>query len=283
MSISIVTACMDREVNFQEAVINWVNLNVSEIIIIDWSSKLDIREQINKLVCNDKRVKVIRVEGKKRWVLTHAYNLGFKFARSEFILKLDCDHILEKNKFQQIKLMENCLYRFNHFTSNSGINGAFLICSKLLRTVNYFDERIVTYGFDETDLFRRASEHAKCVFQLDDGMVTHLEHTAGSRTINQSINLETSIAKSLGINTHEFMTICNECESASRPPWGQHNQSMWAVQRSDTDFQFDEITTNDDANDINDLRVVVLSLAISKAYQILNRKNLHRLTKSKIL
>ena len=106
MPISIVTACMDREVNLLKVVNNWVNLNVNEIIIIDWSSKLDIEEQINKRIGKDKRVKVIRVEGKKRWVLTHAFNLGFKFAKSEFILKLDCDHIVERANSSGLNLWE---------------------------------------------------------------------------------------------------------------------------------------------------------------------------------
>ena len=46
MPISIVTACMDREVNLLKVVNNWVNLNVNEIIIIDWSSKLDIEGKL---------------------------------------------------------------------------------------------------------------------------------------------------------------------------------------------------------------------------------------------
>ena len=259
---------MDRHENLLKVLPNWLELEVNEIIIVDWSSRVAIKELISTKIEADKRIKVIRVDGEKEWILTHAYNLGFKHSKSRFIVKLDCDHIISSEIFKSIDLKEYELYRFNHFTQDSGINGAFIICSKLLNRVNSFDERIVTYGFDETDLFRRASEHAKVVIQLDEGFVSHLIHNKNARTINQSNRLEKIIARKLCINLHEFMVIYNECAASSRIPWGPSHQSRWRVLEDGTNIVFEEKNDSSYAKSYHHLHIAILFASISKACQI---------------
>lgn len=267
MSIGIVTACMDRHENLLKVLPNWLELEVNEIIIVDWSSRVAIKELISTKIAADKRIKVIRVDGEKEWILTHAYNLGFKYSKSRFIAKLDCDHIVSSEIFKSIALKEYELYRFNHFTQDSGINGAFIICSKLLNRVNSFDERIVTYGFDETDLFRRASEHAKVVIQLEERFVCHLIHDKNARTINQSNRFERIIAQKLCIDLHEFMVIYNECATSSRIPWGPSHQSRWRLLEDGTNIVFEENTDSSYAKSHHH-NIVILFASVSKACQI---------------
>ena len=38
-----------------------------------------------------------------------------------------------------------------------------LCCSELLKSVGYFDERITTYGWDDSDLYLRLSDYQKKV------------------------------------------------------------------------------------------------------------------------
>ena len=67
--ISIVSCCMNRNENLRKALMTWLQLDVDEIVIVDWSSKEPVEETIKDLM--DHRVKIIRVEGESKWVLTY--------------------------------------------------------------------------------------------------------------------------------------------------------------------------------------------------------------------
>lgn len=105
--IGIVTACMNRKNMLNVSLQSWLNFEeISEIIIVDWSSK----NSLKKLETIDERIKVIRVEEKEYFNIGEAFNIGFKNATADKILKMDVDYILNPyfNLFKSdVKLTKN--------------------------------------------------------------------------------------------------------------------------------------------------------------------------------
>ena len=91
MSISLITACKNRVDALKISLMSWLNFKeITEIIIIDWSSD----EPINYLTKLDPRVKVVRVSDKQYFNQPQPLNLAAKISTGDYILKLDCDHLL---------------------------------------------------------------------------------------------------------------------------------------------------------------------------------------------
>jgi hypothetical protein len=59
-----------------------------EHLIVDWSSTRPLRREE---LPPDPRVRLLRVEGERRWSLCRAYNFAFARARGTRLLKLDAD------------------------------------------------------------------------------------------------------------------------------------------------------------------------------------------------
>ena len=100
--ISIVSCCMNRNENLRKALITWLELDVDEIVIVDWSSIEPVEETIKDLI--DERVKIIRVDDEEKWVLTYGFNVGLRFTRYSKVFKFDADiqvtsDFLEKKQF----------------------------------------------------------------------------------------------------------------------------------------------------------------------------------------
>ena len=87
--VSIVSCCMNRNINLCKAIDSWIALPVDEIIVVDWSSDIPVLDSLSHLT--DPRVKVIRVENEPNWILTYGFNVGLQFASFSKILKLDAD------------------------------------------------------------------------------------------------------------------------------------------------------------------------------------------------
>lgn len=70
---------------------SWVQFDeIKEIIITDWNSD----DSIDDLTRLDNKIKVIRVNNEPYFNQPQPLNLAASLATSEYILKLDCDHIL---------------------------------------------------------------------------------------------------------------------------------------------------------------------------------------------
>ena len=80
--ISLVTACMNREAHLRRSLPEWLRLpGLGEIVVVDWSNERSLEE----LTALDPRVRVVRVQGEPRWVLSYAYNLGVARAAGSVI------------------------------------------------------------------------------------------------------------------------------------------------------------------------------------------------------
>lgn len=106
MSVSIISACKNRSKALSISITSWIQCDqVDEIIVTDWNSD----EPIDHMTRLSKKIKIISVKNEPYFNQPQPLNLAASLANSEYILKLDCDHILNPyfNFFDLHKIEEN--------------------------------------------------------------------------------------------------------------------------------------------------------------------------------
>jgi len=194
--ISLVTACMNRNLNLIHVIRGWLALDVDEIIIVDWSSSRSVKHSLKESGISDTRIRIIRVENEEQWVLTHAFNLGLQLVNYDKTYKLDSDiavtpKFLELNHFGQGEFIrgfwKTAIDANRH--DQMFINGSLGGWTKDLIDAGLYDERIQSYGWDDSDLYRRLVEKCGLVHRfLAIDSIEHLHQNETQRTSNQDIN-----------------------------------------------------------------------------------------------
>lgn len=192
--VSIVAACMNRHQNLLKVLPSWLATEADEIIIVDWSSREELWPMLKDF--NDTRLKVIRIDGEAHWILTHALNLGLRQAQHETVYKFDCDirvapDFIHKNPIRKGEFIRG----FWKLAVEAGlddqkyVNGTFGAFKKDLIEIGYYDERIVTYGWDDSDIYMRLTMNLGLAARLiDQASVWHIEQQESQRTENQDVN-----------------------------------------------------------------------------------------------
>jgi hypothetical protein len=91
MAISLICACKNRNESLQVALTSWLlRKEIIEFIIVDWSSD----ETLTSLTKLDSRIKIITVKNQKYFNQPQPLNLAASIATGNYILKVDCDYIL---------------------------------------------------------------------------------------------------------------------------------------------------------------------------------------------
>jgi hypothetical protein len=106
MNVSVICACKNRYNALRVSLSSWLAFDeIKEIIIVDWNSD----DPINHLSKLDKRIKIVRVEGEKYFNQPQPLNLAASIATGDYILKLDCDYIINPyfEFFEHYKIDEN--------------------------------------------------------------------------------------------------------------------------------------------------------------------------------
>ena len=153
--ISLVTACMNREAHLRESLPHWLGLpGITEIVVVDWSNAKPLRE-LTKL---DPRVRVIRVEGEPRWILSYAYNLGVARSTGTIVLKSDADCLPQAAVTGLVSGPAHFFAGYWQSGSQVGkpsVNGQCLFARSQFDAINGYSEYIRTYGRDDEDFYAR--------------------------------------------------------------------------------------------------------------------------------
>lgn len=185
--VSILVASMNRNEQLEETIPTWLQTPVNEIIIIDWSSKIPISDIVKKF--NDPRITVIRVQGKKYWVLTLAVNLAVRCTSRNNILKLDSDSKLAPDFLEKHPLNNSIFYagdwRKATEKNQQHLNGIVYIKRRNFFKVHGYNEYIQTYGYDDCDLYDRLQEINLQRICINFTSIQHIEHSNTLRNINQ--------------------------------------------------------------------------------------------------
>ena len=221
---TIATACRNREANLAAAIQTWLKAAPAQIIICDWGSETPLNHsRLGIPPERERHVTIHRVEA-DRWVLTWAFNEALSKVCSPFTLKLDCDHTISDDFFNKNIITANSFSRGHWRTQRSSqhyINGAFFSCSELLQHVGYYDERITTYGWDDSDLYERLYEASTIATTLARGTIQHLDQDEEQRTSSQDVSQEARLANFLAIKKTEFLIERNRILTRMLWPWNE--------------------------------------------------------------
>ena len=226
--ISLVTCAMNRSENLLRALPSWLAQDaIAEVLIVDWSSDAPVAESLAAAGITDRRIRILRVEGEPRWVLTYAFNLGFRAARFDTILKADADITLSSDFFRRNPLAPGAMIAGNWREATPDqphVNGFFYVQRGALAQVGGFNEHITTYGWDDEDLYTRLVVAGLRRVNVAPGTIFHLPHSDAVRTGEPSGDVPTFPAailparETLARNT-QFLIRRNRFLVASMPDW----------------------------------------------------------------
>lgn len=166
----------------------------------------------------------MRVEGEPRWILTYAFNVGFRAAACDTILKLDADIVLSEDFFKRNSVSAGNFVAGNWRTAaddQSHVNGFFFIPRKNLHEVNGFNEHILYYGWDDEDIYDRLTLKGARRHDVAEGTIFHLPHSDEERTgaaEDTRQDAMQSVRKQLMSGT-SFLIRMNRYVSFVMPPW----------------------------------------------------------------
>ena len=183
--ISLVTCAMNRSENLLRALPSWLaQAEIAEIVIVDWSSDIPVAGVLISAGIADRRIRILRVEGEPRWVLTYAFNLGFRAARFDTILKVDADITLSADFFRRNPMAPGVMIAGNWREATPDqphVNGFFYLEQSALAKVGGFNEHITTYGWDDEELYTRLAVAGVRRVNVASGTIYHLPHSDAAR------------------------------------------------------------------------------------------------------
>lgn len=172
---SIVSVTMNRQNNIVCALHSWIRLPVAEIIIVDWCSTIPLSTMIPTYLRQDK-LRIVRVDGFDKWVLSWAFNLGMSLATSEYILKLDADVIVDEDFFDRNSVPpSDSFYRGFWDRGTPSLNGQCWFRRVDGQEAGFYNENITTYGYDDCDFYGRLT-NLRGLNAIQIQGLTHLEN-----------------------------------------------------------------------------------------------------------
>lgn len=191
--ISAVFSCMDRESNLIESIDSWMNIpSITEIIVVDWSSKKPLRDNNHIQQWLDKNtIKLYRVNKEKVFSLSKSYNLAFSKVTQNIVLKLDCDYKNINSSWINLLSIDSKTnelknyFLVGNYLFSKGLTG-FLLVNK--KDFQFYNENFTGWGYDDLDLYDRihkSNKHLQSIIFFDIlNYVYHLSHTNEERVMN---------------------------------------------------------------------------------------------------
>lgn len=184
--VSAVVGCRNRKSSLVQVIQTWLSQpRIHEIIVVDWGSTTPVSESLANV--SDPRLRVVRVDGVERWLLSTALNFGISLAESDLVLKLDADTHLAPQFFAKHANAPNTNvfysgdWRHARDENERHLNGVLYIAKATFLKVGGYNEFIRTYGYDDADLYARLVEAGTTRQPLDVTALRHIPHTDEER------------------------------------------------------------------------------------------------------
>jgi len=219
--ISAIISCMNRTDRLIQMLPTWAEIDeIKDIVVVDWSSKDSIleNEEIQKILKNFSKIKVVRVEGQKYFHLGKSYNLGYKFTnkKNKILLKLDVDYVSVNSEWIKTLVFRGDWSLKNYFICglwrfHKSSTGFLLVNKKDFKAVNGYNENFESiWGYDDQDIQQRLVKlyepnnpnhlFRQIFFWNFKNYIYHIPHDDELRTINYIHNeLNCDINKNISI------------------------------------------------------------------------------------
>jgi glycosyltransferase involved in cell wall biosynthesis len=204
--VSLITAIKDRSESLEAAFATWTRIRgISQIIIVDWSSKDS--SVIEKVAKQDPRVVVARVENETYFNHTRTKNLGVNLSDGEIIVVTDADIMIDRRlRRLSSELNDNNKLFYRGWTP--GGYGTMVIRREMFNAIGGYDERMEGWGGSDDDFYHRLTLRGLQFTFIPEGILTHIDHPEEAR--------------------HENMMIRGRKESQSRNAEIVREQGMWS-------------------------------------------------------
>lgn len=189
---SAIFASMNRERELGICLPSWLKINkIKDCVIVDWSSDVPLIENvvIQKLIKQDRNIKIIRVENQKYFYRCLAWNLAFQNTcpDNKILIKLDADHYnLNHYWVDNLSLTEDNILKdyFCAGTSDMGFKlYGFMVINKKHFNEGYNENIDAIWGCEDAELYERIQK--KYGIHMDNsigsGYVFHLPHSEEQR------------------------------------------------------------------------------------------------------
>ncbi|MEI6097879.1 MAG: galactosyltransferase-related protein [Alphaproteobacteria bacterium] len=223
--ISVVTCSMNRTQNLIKAIPSWLaNHEIAEIVVVDWSSRIHVAQEFASAGIVDPRIRILRVENEPRWILTYAFNAGFRAASFDTILKVDADIVLSPDFFQRNHVAAGSFIAGNWQTSaddQAHVNGFFFVSRKALQQVGGFNEHITSYGWDDAEIYERMTLSGLRRCDVAAGTIFHLGHDDVARIGDRLGSVADQTVEDDLTSGTMFMIRRNRYLAMIMPAWSQ--------------------------------------------------------------
>jgi len=200
--ISIVAVAMNRSEYLKKSLPSWIAANPNEIVIVDWGSTDDDLSVLASGI-----VRVIKVSNVQTWSLTKSYNLGFRYASYDCVLKVDADTILSPDFFSYHSLTSTSFFsgdwKHARNPNETHLNGVVYVNRSAFFRVNGYNELLSSYGYDDSDLYERLEKNGMKKLLINLDKVHHTPHPDTLRVQNTTSKL------TLDVEIEKNRLICN--------------------------------------------------------------------------
>jgi hypothetical protein len=224
---SILITIMNRTKNLLSYFDTWVHQKLlDEIIIVDWSTCdeekqtiVDFLSSYPKYPSSLKSVLLVRVEGETDYYRTVAQNVGASFANFNKVLKLDSDISLKEDFFLMHPLCQNEFYvgdwKLARNENEKYTHGNIYLFTKDFFNINGYDERIRSYGWEDSDFTQRLELSGLEKKYLNIDSTYHNPHS----NFNRICNLRSTEKSYIESNHPEVLTQANRMMLLKMSRW----------------------------------------------------------------
>jgi hypothetical protein len=160
--ISCIIAVKDRNDRLETMLRSWLTMKeIGDFVIVDWSSQVPIiNSPVIQKELENKRIKILRVEGQRYFYRCLAWNLAYQYTNpiNRILLKLDVDYInINSNWVKSLRIKDRQL--FDYFITGSSefyeSSLGFLLINKRDFNKGYNENALPIWGHEDNDLIER--------------------------------------------------------------------------------------------------------------------------------
>lgn len=199
--LTVATSVMDRIEYLLESLKTWLKFPFKKIVIVDWSSKVSVKDVLIKSGFVDPRIEIITISKKRFYDHSEARNEKMRHSDG-WVLSIDSDVMLTP-LFANCVLLRNkkAIYMNDRFRYDKSLFGT---------TIFHKDEfdaaggctPVEGWGAEDYDLFERMKNNGCNERDIRSYSMKHIPHSDFERTKNTKFD---DIYKSLSINGHETL------------------------------------------------------------------------------